>query len=183
MQQLVIGLTGLAGCGKSTASRILIDRHHFTRKPFAYPLKAMLQVLGVPGEILDGDRDAKEQPCDALLGMTVRHAAQTLGTEWGRRHMGEDFWVRIWMRGTARVPRIVADDVRFANEVQAIHKLGGVVIRIERGGSGSKTNASHASEKFEGVTPDFTIHNDGSLNNLEDQLNKVVSAITQGIAV
>lgn len=46
MSKIVIGLTGLAGAGKSTAAQFLVDAHDFTRMPFAAPLKRMALDLG-----------------------------------------------------------------------------------------------------------------------------------------
>lgn len=46
MSKMVIGLTGLAGAGKSTAAQFLVDAHDFTRMPFAAPLKRMALDLG-----------------------------------------------------------------------------------------------------------------------------------------
>jgi hypothetical protein len=32
-----------------------------------------------------------------IIGMSYREMAQTLGTEWGRKHSGENVWVGIAM--------------------------------------------------------------------------------------
>lgn len=61
MSKIIIGLTGLAGAGKSTAARFLEQEHGFSRVPFAGPLKRMALDLGfTEAEISTG----KEQPCD-----------------------------------------------------------------------------------------------------------------------
>ena len=176
-KQLVVGLCGLAGSGKSTAARILCHQHRFVRKPFAHCLKQMVAALGVPGDVLDGDREAKEQPRPELLGKTVRHALQTLGTEWGRQHMGEDFWVGLWSLGLQKMPRVVADDVRFPNEQIASQNAGGVLVRIDRPGAGSKVNAKHASENIGALSPDFVVVNDGTPEDLSRKLAEILTAV------
>jgi hypothetical protein len=174
---MLIGLQGLAGSGKSTAARYLTMNHRFERAPFAQTLKRMLVTLGVPHEIVDGDNTAKAQPLDVLNGKSLRHAAQTLGTEWGRNCMGEDFWVNTWARRIEGVPRVVADDVRFPNEVGKIKALGGFVIRLVRPGAGVIGNEKHASENVVNLPYDYTITNDGDVAALHRNLRWVVDQI------
>ena len=128
----IIGFCGPIGCGKSTAAQTLVQDLGFYRLRFADPLKQMLMTIGCGYEEVDGF--LKETTSRTLMYKTPRYAMQTLGTEWGRNCMGEDFWVYLWKHkamdyGTAN---IVVDDVRFSNEVDAIHTLGGRVIKIER---------------------------------------------------
>lgn len=61
MKKIVIGLTGLAGAGKSTAARILSEESGFCVLPFAAPLKRIALDLGfTQTEISTG----KESPFD-----------------------------------------------------------------------------------------------------------------------
>lgn len=163
-EPIVVGLCGLAGAGKSTAARLLVERHDFVRRPFAYPLKSMLAALGVPREVLDGSAEVKETPRDELGGLTARHAMQMLG-DWGRINMHPDFWVRQWQRGAHLSQRFVADDVRYDNEAAAVRAMGGIIIRIERTGAGSVSNPTHSSER-NAVASDWQIRNDGSREDL-----------------
>jgi hypothetical protein len=41
----------------------------------------------------------------------------TLGTEWGRDLVHADIWTRLWAARAECFPLVVADDVRFPNEV------------------------------------------------------------------
>jgi hypothetical protein len=94
---------------------------------------------------------------------------QTLGTQWGREHIGPDFWVRLWERQLdfAAGP-IVCDDVRFANEFAAVRRQGGVVLRVMRPGA---IRDGHASERdWRRVFPDATIINDGTVAELEGEV-------------
>lgn len=137
----IIALTGLAGSGKSTAADYLIAVHGFTRVRFAGPLKAMMRALGLSDRHIEGDM--KEVPHEMLCGKTPRQAMQTLGTEWGRKLIGDDFWINTWHQDAGRHSRVVVDDCRFPNEAAAVRKLGGEVWRIEgRGGIAG----NHASE-------------------------------------
>src|SRR5690606_21287800 len=114
----VVAFTGRAGSGKSTASRYLVERHGYQLVKFAGPLKAMMRALGLGDRHIEGDD--KELPCALLSGKTPRHAMQTLGTEWGRNCIGENFWVDLWTYHASQHERVVVDDCRFANEARAI---------------------------------------------------------------
>jgi len=163
----IIGFSGRAGAGKSTAARRLVEAHGFVRRPFAGPLKDMLRALlraqgasePYVAEALDGAR--KEAPSAFLAGCTPRQAMQTLGTEWGRA-LSADFWLEAWRNTLPAEARIVVDDVRFANEAAAIAELGGEVWRIERPGAGLEGAAAlHASERGD-FAADGAILNAGS---------------------
>ena len=156
----IIGLTGRAGTGKSTAALYLVEHREFIRVPFAAPLKRMLRSLGLTDRETDGD--LKEQPCDLLMGKTPRFAMQTVGTEWGRALIHPDLWVELWRRDAARLLMsghcVVADDCRFPNEASAIRSLGGKLIGIRTDEALDPVVAWHASEA-QALEPDARILN------------------------
>lgn len=146
--RIVIGLAGPAGVGKSTlADRLAggLRPEPALRLPFAKPLRDMLVALGVPVEALVGDVAHKQKPCIELLGKTARHAMRTLGTEWGRKLIGDDLWVAAWERRLAAATEryVVVDDVRFANESAAIRAVGGVVVRLRRKSLGAPAEPNY----------------------------------------
>jgi hypothetical protein len=168
----VVAFTGLAGAGKSTATRYLVDRHGYTLVKFAGPLKDMMRALGMGNDEIEGD--LKEVAIRELNGKTPRYAMQTLGTEWGRKCMGEDFWVGQWLRHVEEIfandGRVVVDDCRFPNEAKAIRKLGGDIYKlVGRGG----IPGQHESERGCG-DEDLVIAND---NTPEDLFKKVEDAL------
>lgn len=178
---VVAGLIGLKGCGKSTVARVFAD-HGFVIVPFSSPLKAMLasllQARGVSAEeisrMLVGDK--KESPHWALNGRSPRQAMQWLGTEWGRDLMAGTFWVDAWRDQAMRHPRVVADDVRFPNEVEAIKAMGGTLIRIAR--PALVSGDTHISENLiTSLKADRQITNDGDLADLEFAARGMVEAV------
>ena len=131
----------------------------------ASPIKDMLRSVGLREDQVEGT--GKEIPCQLLCDKTPRYAMQTLGTEWGRNIIGENIWVNLWSNKvqelTSMNQNVVADDVRFINEVNIIRGLGGKIIRIHRPNSNAKP--MHDSEKQEFLA-DFTINNNGTVEDV-----------------
>ncbi|RVO55119.1 deoxynucleotide monophosphate kinase [Sinorhizobium meliloti] len=160
----LVALTGAAGSGKSTATRFLVERHGYTLVKFAGPLKDMLRAIGFSEAHIEGE--LKEQPDAMLGGKTPRFAMQTLGAEWGRSCIGDDFWVNVWRYRVLALTdfgnRVVVDDCRFPNEAGAVRQLGGMIIKLEgRGGIAGQ----HASEAGCGQH-DAVVTNDGGVVDL-----------------
>jgi len=169
----VVAFTGLAGSGKSTAARYL-ESKGYTRIRFAGPLKDMMRAVGLSEEQIEGSR--KEEPASILYGKTPRHAMQTLGTEWGRNCIHENFWVGLWHDRADRVlesgGRVVVDDCRFPNEAAMVRRLGGRIYRIVgRGGIGY----NHASERGNLIC-DAEIDNVGDLASLHSGIERALAA-------
>lgn len=168
--RIIIGLSGLAGSGKSFAANHLIKNHGFTLVKFASPLKNMLRAIGMTESEIEGED--KERPAEWLCGKSPRHAMQTLGTEWGRDCIGENFWVDLWKRRVQEFDRVVCDDVRFANEAAALRDMGGFVLRIDRQ-SLFEIGGDHPSEAL-AFDPDFTIANSGG-DDFAEMLDQLTS--------
>lgn len=171
----VVALTGVAGSGKSTAAGYL-QRRGYQLVKFAGPLKDMLRAIGLAEQQIEGGE--KERPAALLQGKTPRHAMQTLGTEWGRKCLGDDFWVGLWR---ARVDailenggRVVVDDCRFPNEAAAIRAMGGDIYRlVGRGG----LSGMHESER-QTFEADCLLENTRSIDTLHDSLDAALRRYT-----
>lgn len=189
----VVGLTGLAGSGKSTAAERLISRHGFERGKFANALKEMLRTLlryrGADEAMIERmiEGDLKEVRASLLGGRTPRYAMQTLGTEWGRDVIDADLWVDTETAAIlARKPaKIVFDDVRYPNEVAAIRRLGGEIWRVSRtiadhehAKSGVAAAASHPSESL-GAIPDRLLGNYGYRAELAAVVDMQIAAMAR----
>lgn len=174
---MLIGITGLAGCGKSEVARVLMDEFAFERVKFADPLKnmirAMLRDVGHTAEDVERyvEGDLKEEIVDGV-GVTARRLMVTLGTEWGRDCIARDLWIRLWASRAERFNFVLADDVRFPNEVQAIRDRGGEIWHVSRPGL---TAGEHVSEQLQ-VAPDATIPNAGTLYDLRTLVRAMATA-------
>lgn len=141
----IVGIIGAAGSGKTLVAEHLVQHYAYTRTRFAAPLKRMLKAgLGLTDEQLDGHE--KMTPIPALNGVTPRQLMQTLGTEWGRRRVDPNLWVKCWKRDALSINGdVVVDDVRFPNEAAAVKQLGGTLWRVYRPGL---AQGEHVSEKL-----------------------------------
>jgi len=141
---MIIGFIGFIGSGKDTAADYLVNYHGFRRDSFANTLKdAVACVFGWDRTLLEGRtsearkwREQQDEWWTKRLGkpITPRWVLQYWGTEVCRQGFHDDIWIASLenkMRKTA--DNIVISDVRFPNEITAIHNAGGLVVRIKRG--------------------------------------------------
>lgn len=185
---MIIGLTGLAGCGKSTLANYLVEKHGFERVSFAAPLKKMLRTLNpiigygqyaLTGPMLqvrlsdlieDGmsEADIKESE----FGAEYRRLLQVLGTDCIRA-VDDNFWVRAAMGQIEYGKRYVFDDVRFPNEGSAVTSdVTGTLWNIPREGL---VRGEHSSEQWAGkMDENFHLPNDGTPEELFRQANCII---------
>lgn len=175
----LIGLAGLAGAGKDTVRDMLENEHDFTGLAFADPIRDMLGALLADNGFSTKwmfERPLKEQPIDGL-GLSYRHLAQTLGTEWGRQQR-PDFWLRIAQSRIERhrktgARKFVVSDVRFVNEAEWIRAQGGEVWLIKRPGVAAVRD--HESERqVADIVADRVIKNYTTLEDLWKLVNDVM---------
>lgn len=169
---MIIGVIGPKQSGKSTLTKILVERFGFTRTAFADPLKRALMVaFDLTREQVYGDE--KEIPTDKLCGRTPRHAMLTIGTEWGRNMIHPDIWLAAW-RNTLPGGDLVIEDVRFPNEHQAVKETDdGCIISVRR--PGREYDTSHESEAHADLPFDYKIQNDSSMEDFESRVETVLS--------
>ena len=168
---MIVGFAGRKGSGKDTAAGALADAKLVK---FADPLKDMVRACmlcaGVSGGTITRcvDGDMRETPLHLWGNRTTRYVMQTLGTEWGRSTVYDRIWVEVFRMRAIQVGNagrdVACTDVRFPNEVDAIHALGGKVLFIER--PGLAKDDTHASEDVDQLERDATIVNDGTVDDL-----------------
>ena len=141
---MIIGICGLIGSGKDTIADYLQNIHQFRRESFAHTLKdAVAAVFGWDRELLEGrtreSREWREQVdpwwTDRLnMPVTPRLVLQVWGTEVARKSYHDDIWIASLENKLRKThDDIVISDCRFPNEILAIKRAGGVVIRVVRG--------------------------------------------------
>ncbi len=98
------------------------------------------------------------------IKLSPRLVYQLFGTEIGRNKLHTDVWVQVAPTENTAIP-----DVRFPNEAEWLHSVGGTIIRV------SKDDATpvrpHVSESFiETLPADLELDNNGTLYDLETQI-------------
>lgn len=161
---MIIGIAGLAGTGKDEACKQLSKFVRVKQVSFAEPLKrglvAMFGDVGVTNthvfgpshwralQIADWCFDRTSDP------ITVRHALQTLGTEWARNCLYQNVWVDLaivrsqQLLDSGEADVVVITDVRFRNELSALAAVNAELWHIERPGAGlAGKTGQHPSER------------------------------------
>jgi hypothetical protein len=136
----LIGIIGAVGSGKDTIGYYLVSHYNYTNTSFAKKVKDVLAVVfGWDREMLEGasveSRKWREE-VDPYWGISPRTAMQRVGTDMFRHHIEPDVWVKAVVReilNSTPDTKYVITDCRFKNEVDAIKKLGGKIIYVERG--------------------------------------------------
>jgi hypothetical protein len=131
----VIGIAGHAGFGKSTARTELLKLlplGKWMRASFASPIKTMIASFGgVSVESLD-TTEGKSAICPYVqengAPVTFARVLQIQGMMF-RERLGANVWIRACLENPKH-DHIVIDDVRFPGEIDAIHKRGGIVIKL-----------------------------------------------------
>ena len=86
-----------------------------------------------------------------------------------------DIWIKVVEKKILNNPdkKYVITDVRFVNEFEFINKYNGLTIKVQR--DTIDNNDSHISESFiDNIYTDFTITNNGTLEELYEKLNAVI---------
>ncbi len=208
---MIIGITGRAGAGKDTIADVLVKSHGFVKVGLADEIKRICKrVFDFSDDQLWGPSAMRNAPDPRYhMGgrtirpklLTPREALQQLGTQWGRA-MYENVWVDLALRAAAEVQAgheyyqtrgttvekgpahsVVIPDVRFLNEITAIKKAGGVVIRVVRPPVDSSAQAiadvlwrGHESETEQDAFPaeliDTTYVNSGTLDDVDREIGE-----------
>ena len=179
---MIIGISGKAGSGKDTAAKMLevlyanpdISYEDFANKRyknfadiqivhFADSLKETAQVLFRIGEWETNTQEGKKTTIN-WIGKTVRELLQGIG-QGLRDAIDPNLWVKILFANTEGWSNYIIADVRYPNEVYAIKKRNGVLIRIDRKGAGA---GNHSSETALDNYKEWDVHieNNGSIEDL-----------------
>lgn len=211
---MIIGFSGLAGSGKTTAASFLVKNHGFVSMGLADEMKRMVQkVFAFSDDQVWGSSEHRNAPdlrypreqfgSGIALYLTPRYALQKLGTEWGR-DCYNDIWVDFTLRKAKQLlteptlrynansgvyqvlypaefdrgaKGVAISDVRFKNEMAAIKKAGGFLVRLKRGKGLSGEAGAHPSETEQLEVPDNYF--DAVIDNRAFSLEELEREITE----
>jgi hypothetical protein len=141
-----IGITGLAGAGKTYAATWFKLRTGGEIWSFAAEIKSIAKAIG-----WNGEKDARG-----------RKLLQDLGS------IGREYNRQCWVDLMPTDRPVIIDDLRYINEAAAIRSVGGIIIRIERPGLTPMDHSSEIEQRH--ITADYAIANDV---HLEKRLEKI----------
>ena len=203
---MIIGLSGFIGSGKDTVADYICEKYQFSRESFADSLKDSLSaIFKWDRDLLEGktteSRKWRETVDDwwstrlNIENFTPRYAMQYFGTNICRDKFYDDIWVAsLEKKILDSSASVIISDVRFLNEIQAIKRLGGYLIRIKRGeepywfntavmanyGNQQEQNMLkqwniHPSESsWVGYNFDITVENNGTMDDLRKSIDLVM---------
>lgn len=171
----LIGISGKAYSGKDFTADVikkLFPDLKIYKIAYADTVRSMLK------GIVDVDAiyklNKKEEPIEGL-GVSLRELMQSLGTDWGRHILGDNFWVNILNKRIndnsflTEADVIVISDCRFQNEIEYIINRGGIVLNVIADSQEYKKSkfSEHESEMISivgNLDPRIEIFNDFTSN-------------------
>jgi hypothetical protein len=167
----LIGLSGKIGAGKDTAFETfqqVLHPHKVVRIAFADALKEeVATAAGVEVSYINDHKDS------------FRRILQGWATEFRRDLCNKDYWIARWMQRVTKVDddthTVVCTDVRFKNEVAAIHSVNGWVFRIRRP---TYNRDEHSSETELSDTDNIyngTIYNNKDREHLYSEVQRIIA--------
>lgn len=105
-----------------------------------------------------------------------RQAYQWFGTDLMRMHVRESVWIDQAESFCRQNPLVVVADVRFNNEANFIHEVGGLVVRVQR--NNTQTVSQHVSETA--LNPsniDIVVRNDKTIADLGAKITDIAYAL------
>lgn len=136
-----IGITGLAGAGKTYAATWFKLRTGGEIWSFAAEIKRIAETMG-----WNGEKDSRG-----------RKLLQDLGS------IGREYDRQCWVNRMPTDRPVIIDDVRYINEAAAIRSVGGIIIRIERPGLTPMDHSSETEQRH--IVADYNVTNDEYFEN------------------
>ncbi|AYV82122.1 MAG: deoxynucleoside monophosphate kinase [Homavirus sp.] len=182
---MIIGLLGKKRVGKDTVADYLVNNHNFRKETMATPLKDACGVIfGFNNDQLYGDLKETD---DSVWNISPRKILQYLGTDIFRKDIakiipdiGDKFWIKCMENRINTIQKknpkmnIVISDIRFDNEVDMVHKLNGIVIKIDRP-SISNTDQHESEANIDLIKSyDLIITNDKDYTHLYDEVDSII---------
>lgn len=181
----IIGLGFTAQVGKDTAAEYLEKKYpgKVKRVSFADKLKTVcMDMFGLSYEQCYGTKKQKET-VDSRYGLTPREIMQGVGDK--MRQIVPSIWMDTVFYST--IPQelakgydcLVVSDVRYPNEADKIHEVGGTVVKIIRDAGGVDVGTSHPSETsmLNYTNYDFLIDNNGSFEDFFKKIDAMMEEI------
>jgi len=178
----LVGIAGGLNSGKGVAAG-LFKSNGFMERNFSDPLKRIVRELfNVPTKVLWGPSYARTPEVRAMLQELGDYARKYRPEIWVDKM--EESLAAFADAGLGGYKGVVIADIRFKKEVDFVHELGGVVLHVTRPESSAglpEELAEHLSETELKSLPadafDFTINNDGTLEDLQAAVCAIIKTL------
>lgn len=195
----VFGISGQKGHGKDTLARLMqkeCESFHITH--FAAELKRLSKLIFGLTDAQMHDQDLKEaplgrpvemdsfvpymqsrtglsiQPC-GKIAKTPREVLQFFGTEYVRRAR-DSYWVDCVLREVhEKVDFVLVPDTRYLNEMEALRRIGGKVIKVQRLGLPEGTDGHTSETEMAKINPDLFLATVTDNFALQTKVAKLIS--------
>ncbi|KTS84454.1 hypothetical protein NS115_03755 [Paenibacillus jamilae] len=196
-----IALCGGARSGKDTVAEYLVLNHNFTRFAFGDELKRLYhEIFGhrVNGKDREGYQWFGQAMRDREPNIWVRKCFEAIELEeqrFNRKACQVEVEGKILFHLPANPLRTVISDLRQPNEYAALREQGYVIVRVDSSPEDRIRRAEASGDVFRpedmqhdteshyaSFIVDYEICNDGSVEQLYEQTERVYAAITGGAA-
>jgi len=165
---MIYGLVGYARAGKDTVAKFVCQEKSCARRAFADALKR---------EVSDNLYHAVNQRIH-FSDDKEKIRFRNLLVAWGEavRELDPERWINLCFNEMSLRGNFIITDVRYLNEAKVIKKTGGKLIYIDRPkfGAANETEARTIKEILDSGLIDYTILNNGSLNELKKKAIDVI---------
>ena len=185
----VIGFCGHRNAGKDECAKILHRKYGYVVRGFSDPVYEQLAILNPIIRVNDHDAVYTADEYNAVVAVygvdyvkrhsyEVRCYLQLLGTECGRHVHGEDCWLKIMDARMRLDERTVIQGIRFPNEVSFTRAQPDSLLICVQSKLEQPPDPTHISEVSidPAAEADYIIRNDGSLLDLEAELERVIDS-------
>jgi len=189
---MIILITGRKGSGKDTLADIiakLLEHDNVKRLSFAEPIKQVSKILF--GWDYEAFNQEDKEDVDVHFGVSPRGFWQWFGTEVMQfafsaqfksveHKIGRNIWAKV-LADSACDPSTtyIVSDWRFTHELEYLlynssHTV--VAVRVDRD-SADKTDTHESETEVDNLIPNYSIENNGTLEELEELAKTMLEAI------
>lgn len=164
--------------GKDTVANMLLESYGYSKVGISYRLKKFaVESLGLTWE--DAETESGKARYNSLFQCTNRELLQKIGHGF-RKSFGEDIWLRMLKERLSQAGNLVIPDLRYRNEFDFIHSLGGKCVRIDRKTAVRNTHISENQLALVGEKEwDYVIDNNHDLNHLHLEVEAMMERLRQ----
>ena len=180
-QAIIIGITGKKGHGKNALANSILENlmyngESFLTLSFMEPLKkALMELYDWDERHVDG---YLKEEIDPYWETTPREALQTIGSDLFRT-IDKEFWTkRLYLEIEHKLSNgffnLIVTDVRYLNEasfLKTTYKMCKIVKVVNERIEPDRFSAHISESEVNEISPDVTIYNSGSLNDLYDKFD------------